>query len=87
MPTWSDVASRVSLVLGRPVSTSQVTRWRDGREPEVEAMAALAKVLHVDPGWLAFGESSTAEAPEWFERDDKPTGAAETPRTRRAGTR
>ena len=47
-----------------PLSQSAVSRWMKGARPELETIAAIAAVLQVDPGWLAFGGLSAAPAPE-----------------------
>lgn len=58
-----------------PLSQSAVSRWMKGARPELETIAALASVLQVDPGWLAFGELSQAPAPEDpFRAGFKPAG-------------
>ena len=52
------------LVDREPLSQSAVSRWMKGAKPDLETIAAIAEVLQVDPGWLAFGELSRAPAPE-----------------------
>lgn len=47
----------------KPFSASSVSRWKSGVIPNVVTVAAMARVLHVDPGWLAFGEFSKAPRP------------------------
>jgi transcriptional regulator with XRE-family HTH domain len=41
---------------GEPYTGVAVHRWLKGRRPGYETMRALAAVLAVRPGWLAFGE-------------------------------
>jgi transcriptional regulator with XRE-family HTH domain len=44
-----------------PYTGVAVHRWLKGRRPNYEIMAALARVLGVRKGWLAFGEGSAGE--------------------------
>ena len=56
---------RVGKMLGEEeISQSAVSRWFRGSVPDLETIAAMAKALEVDPGWLAFGEASQAPSPE-----------------------
>lgn len=49
------------------VHSGTVRRWFvDVIPPDLNIICALAIVLDVDPGWLAFGKASTAQAPAWF---------------------
>lgn len=63
--TW--LAGEVARELGmeETMSPSTVSYWFAGvRLPgDLDTMAALARVLRVDPGWLAFGDASQAPAP------------------------
>lgn len=54
------IGQLVGDVLGRPPITSQaVSRWLLGHVPDqLATIRALALVLGVEPGWLAFGEGS-----------------------------
>ena len=46
-------------------SSSQITEYKTRSEaPEGERTVALARVLGVDPGWLAFGSESKAPPPD-----------------------
>lgn len=63
--SFEELTRRIAKTLGRPISGTTVTRWRDGSEPDAEHAIAVAKVFTVDPGWLMFGEHSKAPAPEW----------------------
>jgi transcriptional regulator with XRE-family HTH domain len=61
---YRDVVRLLSEYLGKPVSDKTVSRYFNGRIPrEREVLLGLAKVMHVDPGWLAFGEDSAAPSP------------------------
>lgn len=56
-----DLAARLAKVTGKPaVAQATVSRWFRGTVPDVVTMAALAKVVQVDPGWLAFGDPGDA---------------------------
>ena len=58
------LGKRVGRILGEAeVSQSAVSRWFKGATPDLETIAAIAKALDVDPGWLAFGEDSQAPSP------------------------
>jgi len=60
----TDIAERVSALLGRVVSPSTVGRWlKDGIVPDVPSCLAFAKALGCDPGWLTFGYDSAAPEP------------------------
>lgn len=68
MLTHVGLAKKVAKELGgkrrgKPHSASSVSRWKEGVIPDVATVAAIARVLHVDPGWLAFGEESASPAP------------------------
>jgi transcriptional regulator with XRE-family HTH domain len=47
---------------GEPYTGVAVHRWLKGRRPGYETMRALAAVLAVRPGWLAFGEGGDDDA-------------------------
>ena len=47
----------------RPITQPTVSRWFRGSEPPLATIRAIAKVLGVDPGWLAFGAASAARKP------------------------
>ena len=56
--TYARIGEMVAERTGRgdPYSHQAVRKWFVlGQEPEYQAAAALAEVLGVDPGWLAFG--------------------------------
>lgn len=65
--TRREVARRAAAYLGlsRPVPERTVGRYFEGRVPRdsLKVIEALAHALHVDPGWLAFGEKSRAPIP------------------------
>jgi transcriptional regulator with XRE-family HTH domain len=53
----AEIAKRVGMALGRPaVAQATVSRWFRGTVPDVVTVAALAKVMRVSAGWLAFGD-------------------------------
>lgn len=54
-----ELGAMVGAEMKRPAfSGVSVHRWLKGQRPSYEAMVALAKVLHLSPGWLAFGENN-----------------------------
>ena len=61
------LAQEVGQELGQdgPVGQSTISGYFTGRfQPEdVDRWLALARVLEVDPGWLAFGDDSQAPPP------------------------
>ena len=62
--TW--LATEMGKELGQgPLSQSTLSGYFTGKfQPtDLDRYIALAKVLGVDPGWLAFGEASAAPAP------------------------
>lgn len=63
----AEFGKRVGAALGRdPIDQSAVSRW--GRTvPDVKTLEAIASVCDVDPGWLAFGDKSSA-VPPWKEK-------------------
>lgn len=60
-----EIAIRVAQILGlpKPLPARTVGRYFDGRVPHCRVIGALAQAMHVDPGWLAFGDASKAPAP------------------------
>lgn len=63
--TW--LAEELARVMGKPEPFSQgaISRYMHGQIPgELDTILGLAKVLGVDPGWLAFGDESEAPAPD-----------------------
>lgn len=76
----ADVATKVGKVLKKKqLTAAAVSRHFGGRMPTVPVLAAYAKAMHVDPGWLAFGDASDASAPplrsaELSSRTDRPGG-------------
>lgn len=51
---------------GKRVSQGSVSKWMNGEvHPQLELIPAIAYVLNVDPGWLAFGDDSEAPMPDW----------------------
>lgn len=64
--TQLEVGQAVAVMLGRgEITSAVVSRYFTGkREMDLVEIAAYAKVLGVDPGWLAFGTDSEAPAPE-----------------------
>lgn len=64
--TRREVARRAAEYLGleEPIPERTVGRYFKGRVPEVlRVIVALARAMHVDPGWLAFGPDSRAPTP------------------------
>ena len=65
--TKREIARRAGEYLGLKLAIPERTvgRYFDGRVPKhpLRIIEALAKAMHVDPGWLAFGEKSKAPAP------------------------
>lgn len=52
-----ELGAMVGKQMGRdPFTGVAAHRWLKGRRPGYDIMAALARVLAVRPGWLAFGE-------------------------------
>lgn len=74
-----ELGQLVGQELGRePYSPSTAGRWLTEALPDVPVVWALARVLNVDAGWLAFGACSTAQAPPgwaWTRPSVASTGA------------
>ena len=65
--THEEIGASVGLLVGlEPIGPSNVSRWRHGSVPDLATIAAVATVLSVDPGWLAFGEISSAGPPDSY---------------------
>lgn len=64
----AEIGRRVAerLELPKPIPAATVQRW-GASEPDFDTVAAFAAVLGVDPGWLAFGDASSAAAPPGWE--------------------
>lgn len=62
-----EVGREVGRYLGLEGAVGQgtVSRWFRASIPDLRTIAALALVLNVDPGWLAFGDLSAAPKPRW----------------------
>lgn len=60
-----EVGRLVGEKLGdEPITAATVSRWGSGKqEPDLRTIEAIADVLDCDPGWLAFGEKSSARGP------------------------
>jgi hypothetical protein len=57
----TELGEAVAKLLNRkPVTSSSVSRWFTEAVPDLQTIAAIAKVLGVCAGWLAFG----ADCPE-----------------------
>lgn len=65
---FKEIGIEVGRVLrSAPVQAGTVRRWfRDVVPSDLDSLYAMAVVLNVDAGWLAFGERSQAPAPAWF---------------------
>lgn len=65
------LADTVSQHLGlpKPLTQGAISRWfAADTEPDLKTIGAVAAILEVDPGWLAFGAASAAPAPSHAER-------------------
>lgn len=61
---WLAQAVSWKLKLEEPLTQSAVSRWFRGSVPRDKAyIGAIAELLQVDPGWLAFGPASQAPPP------------------------
>jgi len=63
MPTQTGIGVLVGKELGGPAPhQTTVAAWIKGTVPnDLQTIAAIAKVLGVDPGWLGFGHLTAAE--------------------------
>ena len=60
-----ELVRRIEKASAHSMSDSTFSRWlNDDAEPELWLIPHVAKVVSVDPGWLAFGGQSSAPAPE-----------------------
>lgn len=75
--TFGEIGAEMGQLLGtEALQGGTVGRWfRDAIPDSLSRIVALARVLHVDPGWLTFGEECGVPAPPGF----TPRAAAETP--------
>jgi transcriptional regulator with XRE-family HTH domain len=62
--TQGELGEMVGKAGGVPVAQNTVSGWFRSAMPDVHDIEYLAKALEVDPGWLAFGEASTAQPPD-----------------------
>lgn len=92
--TQEQIGVEVSKLLGLPAAealrSASVSRWLLGQSvPDAPTMQAIAAALEVDPGWLAFGQASTAAAPynatQELVAHAPPEAAARPARQRRTG--
>ena len=63
--------AEIGVEMGKLLGTGKLTqatvsRYFRDTEPELAKICALATVLGVDCGWLAFGDQTKAPAPSWF---------------------
>lgn len=73
--SYTEIGRRVGLRLGRkPYSSPSARAWFiEGQEPESFAVAAaIAFVLEVDPGGLAFPASEPASPPQGLHGEPRP---------------
>lgn len=68
-----------------PYSKASVSQWKyEQQEPPQKTVRAIAKLCGVDPGWLYFGDASSAHGPiGWKERPADITVCSPTPETAR----
>ena len=59
---WAELGRRVKERTGRVVTAASVNRWGSGSVPDLETIAALAAILGVRAGFLAFGEEASGSA-------------------------
>jgi transcriptional regulator with XRE-family HTH domain len=92
---WAELGRRVRERTGRDVTDASVNRWGSGSVPDLETIAALAAILGVRAGYLAFGEgereatplsSRATDAQVALDRNDA-ARTAEAARVRRAARR
>jgi transcriptional regulator with XRE-family HTH domain len=81
------VAVGKAVKRGRPFSSGTVSQWFLGNQmPSVEQLAAIARVLDTDPGWLAFGDQSAMTGPDGEPLgDSSPDGPDHRQQWRRGG--
>ena len=62
-----EIGRAVAAYLGiqEAIGQGTVSRWFRGSIPDLPTIAALARTLNVDPGWLAFNDLSDAPKPWW----------------------
>lgn len=61
---WLGQEVSKKLRLKEPLTQSAVSRWFNGVVPKnLKTIVAIAELLNVDPGWLAFGSASRAPSP------------------------
>jgi len=61
MPSQTAIGILVGKELGQaPPHQTTVAAWFKGTAPALPVIAAIAKALGVDPGWLAFGPLTAA---------------------------
>lgn len=73
----TEIGHRVAQRLGTGRSGNAVSEWWTGKSiPDTPAMAALADVLGVDPGWLEFGPMLCDAPQKWPVPGKDPTGGA-----------
>jgi hypothetical protein len=68
--TQGRLGEMLGEVGGEPVAQNTISSWFSRAMPDVHDIEYLAKALEVDPGWLAFGEASTAKGPDDPSRPD-----------------
>lgn len=74
--TW--LTTRINAELGTTYSNSAVGNWiNGGREPSLDIIAAMAAVLDVEPGALAFGGVDAVVAPAATDPDARAAFEAE----------
>jgi hypothetical protein len=71
---WAELGRRVRDRTGREVTDASVNRWGSGSVPDLETIAALAAILGVRAGYLAFGEEP-ATLPSSLDPPDAAVGA------------
>jgi hypothetical protein len=60
---WAELGRRVRERTGREVTDASVNRWGSGSVPDLETIAALAAILGLRAGYLAFGEGPREATP------------------------
>lgn len=66
--TFGEIGTEMGQLLGtEALQAGTVGRWfRDAIPDTLSRIAALAAVLRVDPGWLAFGDLCQGKVPQGF---------------------